>query len=320
MTQRAPLSDLERADLVAYLDGELNGPAARALEAKLQLNPQVRAEAEGFRQTYLLLDYLPRPQPSPTFTSRTLERLSALPAPPARRFPLLRLHWRHTLGWAAAILVAAVAGFGGGSFLARRTPGPELTRDIIEQALQRDGSVIENQRWYEHVDNIEFLKALADLNDTELFGADPPGIVVGGPDPRPPVALLLHVDWLPAQHLRHLLGIVARLRAVDPTALREANATFRLDTTAIGFDPDDVFWPLYGNDDPSAPLILGLVRKARAEADPSKRAELYKQVSKIARTDALRVPLLFADRPTAASGRLVAPMGTEYFGTVWLRR
>ena len=115
------------------------------------------------------------------------------------------------------------------------------------------------------------------------------------------------------------LGAAARLRAVEPMALRDAKAAFTLDTTAVGLDPDDVFWPLYGTDDPSAPLIVGLVRKARTEADPSKRAELYKQVSKIARTEALRVPLLFADRPTAATARLVAPTGIEYFGTVWLR-
>jgi peptide/nickel transport system substrate-binding protein len=115
------------------------------------------------------------------------------------------------------------------------------------------------------------------------------------------------------------IGIVARLRAVDPIALRDAKTAFTLDTTAIGLDPDDVFWPLYGTDDPSAPLIVGLVRKARTEADPSKRAELYKQVSKIARTDALRVPLLFADRPNAATARLVGYTGIEYFGTVWLR-
>ena len=116
------------------------------------------------------------------------------------------------------------------------------------------------------------------------------------------------------------IGIVARLRAVDPTALRDARATFTLDTTAIGLDPDDVFWPLYGLDDPSgASLIVGLVRKARSDADPTKRAELYKQVSKIARTDVLRVPLLFADRPNAATARLVGYTGIEYFGAVWLR-
>src|SRR5438477_245647 len=116
------------------------------------------------------------------------------------------------------------------------------------------------------------------------------------------------------------IGVVARLRPVEPSALRASGATFTLDATALGLDPDDVFWPLYGLDDPSgASLIVGLVRKARAEADPTKRAELYKQVSKIARTDALRVPLLFADKPNATTARLVGYSGIEYFGTVWLR-
>jgi len=116
------------------------------------------------------------------------------------------------------------------------------------------------------------------------------------------------------------IGVIARLRSVEPSALRVSGATFTLDTTALGLDPDDVFWPLYGLDDPSgASLIVGLVRKARAEADPTKRAELYKQVSKIARTDALRVPLLFADKPNATTARLVGYSGIEYFGTVWLR-
>ena len=39
------------------------------------------------------------------------------------------------------------------------------------------------------------------------------------------------------------IGIVARLRAVDPAALSDTRAAFKLDTTAIGLDPDDVFWP-----------------------------------------------------------------------------
>ncbi|HEV8534967.1 MAG TPA: ABC transporter substrate-binding protein [Candidatus Limnocylindria bacterium] len=119
------------------------------------------------------------------------------------------------------------------------------------------------------------------------------------------------------------IGIVARLRAVDPHALRDGTATFTLDTTPVGLDPDDIFWPLFGSDDPaSGSLVVGLLRKARAEADPTKRAELYKQVSKIARTDALRVPLLFADRISVATARLAGHtpgQGIESFGTVWLR-
>jgi peptide/nickel transport system substrate-binding protein len=116
------------------------------------------------------------------------------------------------------------------------------------------------------------------------------------------------------------IGVVVRIRSVEPAALRDSVATLTLDTTVLGLDPDDVFWPLYGLDDPSGTsLIAGLVRRARAVADPTKRAELYKQVSKIARTDALRVPLLFADKATAATARLVGYGGIEYFGTVWLR-
>ena len=117
------------------------------------------------------------------------------------------------------------------------------------------------------------------------------------------------------------VGIVARLRAVDPTAIRAANATLALETTAVGLDPDDVFWPLFGDQDPSdISLVVGLLRKARTEADPSKRAELYKQVSKISRTEATRVPLLFADRPSAVSARVAGYTGDSVsFGTVWLR-
>jgi peptide/nickel transport system substrate-binding protein len=120
------------------------------------------------------------------------------------------------------------------------------------------------------------------------------------------------------------IGVVARLRAVDPSALRDDTAAFTLDTTPIGLDPDDVFWPLFGSDDAAnVSLVVGLLRKARTEADPTKRTELYKQVSKIARSEVLRVPLLFADRANAASARVAGYAPTtgwsDSFGTVWLR-
>jgi ABC-type transport system substrate-binding protein len=95
-----------------------------------------------------------------------------------------------------------------------------------------------------------------------------------------------------------------------------------LDTTPIGLDPDDVFWPLFGGDDPADPsLTVGLLRKARTETDASKRAELYKQVSKIGRTDVTRIPLLFVDRASAASARVTGFGGdpNASFGTLWLR-
>ena len=70
--------------------------------------------------------------------------------------------------------------------------------------------------------------------------------------------------------------------------------------------PDDAFWPLYGNDDPSGTsLIVGLVRKARAEADPTKRAELYKQVSKIVQREVPRIPLVWSAPPAAATKKVL---------------
>jgi len=126
------------------------------------------------------------------------------------------------------------------------------------------------------------------------------------------------------------IGIVARLRAVEPAAIRDAKAALWLETTPIGLDPDDVFWPLFGPRAAAADgatdlgsLVTGLLAKARNEAEPTKRAELYKQVSKITRTEASRVPLVFADRASGASARLAGYAfmtdASGSFGTVWLR-
>lgn len=106
----ARLSDEDREDLVAYLDGELDEAAARQLEAKLSIDAEARAEAEALQQTWGLLDYLPRPEPSPSFTHRTLERLAVHSTMVARRrWP----RWVLGLGWAAAVLLALAAGLGG---------------------------------------------------------------------------------------------------------------------------------------------------------------------------------------------------------------
>src|SRR6266404_8238680 len=105
MTNPQPMSDFEREDLSAYLDGELDKQSARALEAKLSVNAEARGEADTLRRTWELLDYLPRLEPSPDFTHRTLERLTIAPAPATRAWAGDGIcGWLRRAGWAAVVL------------------------------------------------------------------------------------------------------------------------------------------------------------------------------------------------------------------------
>src|SRR5438876_10965104 len=109
-----PLTDEERENLIAYLDGELDEKTARAFEAKLNRDPRYRAEADTLSRTWSLLDYLPQTEPSTAFGTRTLESVSAFrPATRARKASWHRQPWVLGTGWAAAVVVAAVLGFTG---------------------------------------------------------------------------------------------------------------------------------------------------------------------------------------------------------------
>jgi anti-sigma factor RsiW len=168
MNKPNPLTEEDRANLVAYLDGELDRSASSALEAKLSLSAQGRSEAEALRRTWSLLDYLPRPELSPRFTHDTLERLSAIrPSTTARR-----RRWRAWVvatGRAAALLVAGTIGFAGGRILHRQEPTASEPRLDVDGALVRDLGVLENKRLYDNVESIDFLRALANAADPDLF-------------------------------------------------------------------------------------------------------------------------------------------------------
>src|SRR5437879_1691136 len=102
-----PLNEDEKAELVAYLDGELDDAATQAVEAKIATNPDARAELDSLKQTWGMLDYLPKASPSATFTNRTMERLSLEKMPAKKTMPMPGSRpWLGRLGWAAAVLVA----------------------------------------------------------------------------------------------------------------------------------------------------------------------------------------------------------------------
>jgi anti-sigma factor RsiW len=162
MSEPRPLNEQEQADLVAYLDGELGGEAARKVEARVAQDPNVRAEADALKRTWDLLDFLPKPEPSPDFTHRTLERLEPVRQADLRR---PRRFWRRAFlggGWAAALVLAALGGYAGFNRLAPREPG--------DRELVRDLGVIESKRLLEPVEDLEELEQLA-----RLFGDGGPG-------------------------------------------------------------------------------------------------------------------------------------------------
>ncbi len=200
----APQADPFDADLVAYLDGELDPIAARKVEVRLATDPAARAKAAALKKTFDLLDYLPRTEPSPTFTTRTLDKIPAMksgstpiqaqtqpgvhgpgslasasssvpvflstgalslsPAVPARK-------WL----WAAGILVAvagfAVAGYFGAAALRPHQSATTLSRDAASDAPSlSDRRLIGNLPLYAAADDFEFVQKLA---DPDYFGDEP---------------------------------------------------------------------------------------------------------------------------------------------------
>ncbi len=164
MSNTFPHND-EREQLSAYLDGELAPEDARAVEARLSVDPNACRELESLRRAKSLLDALPTQEASRDFARRTLERL------PRRRPGWERISLRSWRGWsvAAAILVALLAGF-------------VSVRSISWQAQDRaglprihDGIASDNGRGLDGVDDIDFLHKLANPNDTDLFGEEVAG-------------------------------------------------------------------------------------------------------------------------------------------------
>jgi peptide/nickel transport system substrate-binding protein len=122
------------------------------------------------------------------------------------------------------------------------------------------------------------------------------------------------------------IGITAVLRAVEPAAYRADIRADRVplwigESSGDSADPDSFFadggaW--------AGDVVRELLRRARYEADASKRTELYKQVSKLIQQDAARVPLVHADSLVGATkkvrGLVPHPIGIESYAQVWLGR
>jgi anti-sigma factor RsiW len=167
------LNEDEKAELVAYLDGELDEAATQAVEAKIATDADARAELDALKQTWGMLDYLPKASPSPNFTNRTLERLTLEKVGgPARHTMVVtgrRSSWLVTACWAAALVLAIGVGYFGATQLLSVTTTPEPIPDA-DRDLMRHLRVAEKWHLYENADDLEFVKK---LDHPDLFGEDP---------------------------------------------------------------------------------------------------------------------------------------------------
>lgn len=177
MADYTPLTDDDRDELVAYLDGELPADAQRRVEARLNSDPAARTEADTLRRAWDLLDYLPRAEPSTDFTERTLDRVSSLGGSAARVSPStiglpIRPWYRQPLiavaGWAAAALLAVATGYALGP---RPAPPPEPD-PVTDPLMTEKPRVIENLPLYLAAENLEYLLA---LDQSDLFADDGTG-------------------------------------------------------------------------------------------------------------------------------------------------
>lgn len=147
------LSPAERANLVAYLDGELNEAESVAIANKLSNSVSVRREIEMLQKTWQMLEILERPQVDEDFKSRTLTEARLQPHLEDRWLTPLTHGTQYVVGvlFRLAIL-AAVAGLG---YAATALLWPDPSQRLIQ-----DLGIAEHLDAYQAVGNFEFLSEL----------------------------------------------------------------------------------------------------------------------------------------------------------------
>jgi anti-sigma factor RsiW len=161
-TEPQRLNDSERANLVAYLDGELNEAESRALGTKLTQSVTARREIESLQKTWELLDFLPRPEASDSLTTRTLVQVVDFDARGGRLADLVarlgRVSARAIVVAASALLTLALG------YAATRWIWPDPSARLI-----RDLPIAEHLEEYRQAGSFEFLEL---LDQSPLFNED----------------------------------------------------------------------------------------------------------------------------------------------------
>lgn len=168
MTEQTEFNSVRKANLVAYLDGELSEEDTQEMERALAASEDARHDVDMLARTFSLLDTLPRPNASAEFSLKTISNLTAeIETQVWTEKPIYRQLRRGAiaLGWVAGLLLAGTVGYLCGNRLTPRED-PRLVRDL---------PVIENVDAYEDVPDIDWLKKLKEkkLFDDERDEAEP---------------------------------------------------------------------------------------------------------------------------------------------------
>ena len=153
-TETHRLTDIERANLVAYLDGELNQTEAHVLGTKITQSVTARREIDTLKKTWELLDFLPKVEPVEDFAGRTATL--ALQQVPGRADRLVDVGGRIApMAARLAVLCAVAAVTVALGFSLTRWVWPDPSARLV-----RDLPIAEHLDELREVGSIEFLKLL----------------------------------------------------------------------------------------------------------------------------------------------------------------
>lgn len=139
-------------ELTAYLDGEMDVPAVRAVEERLARDQAYRDQLKKLERTWDLLDRLPKAEVGEQFTRTTMEMVALAATEDAQQAAAERPKLERRQRWVglAASAAALAVGFAIGHQL---WPNPNAR-------LLEDLPVVDNLDLYYQVDDVDFLKML----------------------------------------------------------------------------------------------------------------------------------------------------------------